>query len=193
MFRNLAEDIAYLLIKNKIVDIERRDIYVFGIEVLLLNSLNILTALVVSIVTGTKLHFLAFIFVFIPLRIFSGGYHAKTSEACYLITTVTYVLSVLCVKRFPDIYSSIPGLIALSVLIVPMILLAPIEHRNNPLSTYERKRNRLISIVLIVFDSLVFIAMFLLSTSAATSVLIFIAINSIIMLIGSLANRLTEK
>lgn len=193
MFHNLAEDIAYLLIKNKVADIEKRDIYVFGVEVLLLNSLNILTAFIVSIITGTKLHFLAFILVFVPLRIFTGGYHAKTSEACYLITTVTYVLSVLCVKRFPDIYSSIPGLIALSVLIVPMILLAPIEHRNNPLSPHERKINRLISIVLIVFDSLVFIAMFLLSTSAATSVMIFMAINSVIMLIGSLVNRLTEK
>lgn len=188
MFHNLAEDIAYLLIKNKVADIEKRDIYVFGVEVLLLNSLNILTAFIVSIITGTKLHFLAFILVFVPLRIFTGGYHAKTSEACYLITTVTYVLSVLCVKRFPDIYLSIPGLIALSVLIVPMILLAPIEHRNNPLSPHERKINRLISIVLIVFDSLVFIAMFLLSNSAATSVMIFMAINSIIMLIGSLAN-----
>ena len=188
MFHNLAEDIAYLLIKNKVADIEKRDIYVFGVEVLLLNSLNILTAFIVSIITGTKLHFLAFILVFVPLRIFTGGYHAKTSEACYLITTGTYVLSVLCVMRFPDIYSSIPGLIALSVLIVPMILLAPIEHRNNPLSTYERKRNHLISIVLLVFDSLVFIAMFLLSNSAATSVMIFMAINSIIMLIGSLAN-----
>ena len=193
MFHNLAEDIAYLLIKNKVADIEKRDIYVFGVEVLLLNSLNILTAFIVSIITGTKLHFLAFILVFVPLRIFTGGYHAKTSEACYLITTGTYVLSVLCVMRFPEMFSSIPALIALSVLIVPMILLAPIEHRNNPLSPHERKINRLISIVLIVFDSLVFIAMFLLSNSAATSVMIFMAINSIIMLIGSLANRSTEK
>ena len=193
MFRNLAEDIAYLLIKNKIVDIEKRDIYVFGVEVLLLNLLNILTALLVSIITGTKLHFLAFILVFVPLRIFSGGYHAKTSEVCYLITTATYVLSVLCVKRFPGMYSSIPALIALSVLIVPMILLAPIEHKNNSLSTYERKRNRLVSIALIAFDSLIFIALFLLSNSAATSIMIFMAINSVIMLIGSLANRSTEK
>lgn len=193
MFRNLAEDIAYLLIKNKIVDIEKRDIYVLGVEVLLLNLLNILTALLVSIVTGTKLHFLAFILVFVPLRIFSGGYHAKTSEVCYLITTGTYVLSVLCVNRFPEMYTSIPALIALSVLIVPMILLAPIEHKNNPLSPHERKRNRLISIVLIAFDSLIFIAMLLLSNSAATSVMIFMAINSVIMLIGSLANRSAEK
>ena len=193
MFRNLAEDIAYLLIKNKIVDIEKHDIYVFGVEVLLLNLLNILTAFIVSIITGTKLHFLTFILVFVPLRIFSGGYHAKTSEVCYLITTGTYVLSVLCVNRFPEMYTSIPALIALSVLIVPMILLAPIEHKNNPLSPHERKRNRLISIVLIAFDSLIFIAMLVLSNSAATSVMIFMAINSVIMLIGSLANRSTEK
>ena len=193
MFRYIAEDIAFLLIKNKIIDIEKRDECVYGAEVLLLNLSNILTALIISVLTKSMLHFAAFMLIFVPLRIFTGGYHAKTSEVCYLITTATYVLSVLCVKRFPEMYSSIPALIALSVLIVPMILLAPIEHKNNPLSAYERKRNRLVSIALIAFDSLLFIALFLLSNSAATSIMIFMAINSVIMLIGSLANRSTEK
>ena len=39
MFHNLAVDIAFLLIKNKIVDIEQRDIYVYGLEVIITNNL----------------------------------------------------------------------------------------------------------------------------------------------------------
>lgn len=38
MFHNLAVDIAFLLIKNKIVDIQQRDVYVYGLEVILLNG-----------------------------------------------------------------------------------------------------------------------------------------------------------
>lgn len=192
MFRYIAEDIAFLLIKNKIVDIEKRDECVYGAEVLLLNLSNILTALIISVLTKSMLHFAAFMLIFVPLRIFTGGYHAKTSESCYLITSAMYALTVLCVKLMPEQYSNIPAIITLAVLIVPIVLFAPVEHKNNPLNSDERKRNRLISIVLTVVDSLIFVALFILSVSAATSVMILMAVDSVLMLIGLLMNR-TKK
>ena len=190
MFRYIAEDIAFLLIKNKIVDIEKRDECVYGAEVLLLNLSNILTALIISILTKSMLHFVAFMLIFVPLRIFTGGYHAKTSESCYLITSAIYALTVLCVKLMPDLYSNIPAIITFAVLIVPIVLFAPVEHKNNPLTPNERRRNRLISIVLTAVDSLIFIALFILSISTATSVMIFMAVDSVLMLIGLLMNRI---
>lgn len=190
MFRYIAEDIAFLLIKNKIVDIEKRDECVYGAEVLLLNLSNILTALIISILTKSMLHFVAFMLIFVPLRIFTGGYHAKTSESCYLITSAIYALTVLCVKLMPDLYSNIPAIITFAVLIVPIVLFAPVEHKNNPLTPNERRRNRLISIVLTAVDSLIFIALFILSISTATSVMIFMAVDSILMMIGLLMNRI---
>lgn len=186
MFRYIAEDIAFLLIKNKIVDIEKRDECVYGAEVLLLNLSNILTALIISILTKSMLHFVAFMLIFVPLRIFIGGFHAKTSESCYLITSAIYALTILCVKLMPELYSNIPAIITLAILIVPIVLFAPVEHKNNPLTPDERKRNRLISIVLTAVDSLIFVALFILSISTATSVMIFMAVDSILMLIGFL-------
>ena len=193
MFRYLAEDIAFLLIKNKIVDIEKREECVFGVEVLLLNLTNILTALIISILSDTILHFAAFMLIFVPLRIFTGGCHAKTSERCYLITTAVYALSAFSVKQLPELYTSIPAVITFLILIVPIILLAPVENKNNPLNADERKRNRLISIVLTVVDSLIFIIMYLLSITAATSVMIFMAVDSILMLIGLMKNKSEKK
>ena len=121
MFQYIAEDIAFLLIKNKTVDIEKRDECVYGAEVLLVNLSNILTALIISILTKSMLHFAAFMLIFVPLRIFTGGYHAKTSESCYLITSSMYALTVLCVKLMPELYSNIPAIITLAVLIVPIL------------------------------------------------------------------------
>lgn len=190
MFRYIAEDIAFLLIKNKIVDIEKRDECVYGAEVLLLNLANILTALIISLLTKSMLHFAAFMLIFVPLRIFIGGFHAKKSESCYLITSAIYALTVLCVKLMPDLYSNIPAIITFAVLIVPIVLFAPVEHKNNPLTPNERRRNRLISIVLTAVDSLIFIALFILSISTATSVMIFMAVDSILMMIGLLMNRI---
>lgn len=190
MFRYIAEDIAFLLIKNKIVDIEKRDECVYGAEVLLLNLSNILTALIISILSKTMLHFVAFMLIFVPLRIFIGGFHAKTSESCYLITSTTYALTVLCVKLMPELYTNIPAIITLAILIIPIILFAPVEHKNNPLNTDERRRNRLISIILTAVDSLIFITLYILSIPTATSVMIFMVVDSVLMIIGLLINRI---
>ena len=189
MFRYLAEDIAFLLIKNKIVDIEKRDIYVYGLEAILLNLLNILTALTISILSNTMLHFGMFMLIFIPLRLFIGGYHAKTSESCYVITTTIYILTVLAVKFLPDLYCNIPAIITLIIFIIPIIALAPAENTNNPLSASQRKRNRFISLILTAIDSLIFIMLALNSYRVATSIMIFIAVNSVLMVLGIIEAR----
>ena len=185
MFRYIAEDIAFLLIKSKVVNIEERDVYVFGLEVLLLNSVNILTALIISLITNTMWHFMAFLLIYAPLRIFSGGYHAKHSETCFIISTLVYIASVLTVKLYPLLYTNT---VITAALFIPSILLtfvlAPVINKNNPLSEDERKRNRLVSIVLIVLDSVIFIMFKCWDFSPATSVMIFLAINTITILAG---------
>lgn len=186
MFRYIAEDIAFMLIKSKVADIEEREIYVFGLEVLLLNSINVLTALIISLISGTMWHFATFLLIFAPLRMFSGGYHAKRSETCFVISTLVYIASVLTVKLYPLLYTNTvvaTVLLVLSVLLT--IVLAPVVNKNNPLNKDERKRNRLISIVLISVDSVIFIMFKCWELSPAVSVMIFLAVNSVMMLVGA--------
>ena len=88
MFRNLAEDISFLLIKNKIVEIEKREIYIYGLEVILLNGGLLITFLIISLLCGEMINFLAYLIFFLPMRLFSGGYHAETSERCFILSTI---------------------------------------------------------------------------------------------------------
>lgn len=190
MFRHMAEGIALLLIRSNTVDIEEREVYVFGLEVLLLNSINVLTALIISLITNTMWHFAAFMLIFVPLRIFSGGYHAKRSETCFVISTLVYIASVLIVKLYPTLYaSSVASAVPVAASFLITVVLAPVVNKNNPLSEHERKRNRLISIVLIIVDSAIFIMLRCLEFSAAMSVMTFLAVNSITMLAGAVKEK----
>ncbi len=90
MFHNLAVDIAFLMIKNKIVDIQQRDIYVYGLEVLLFNGSLLSVFLIASLLCGEMINFLAYFIFFLPLRLFSGGYHAEKSESCFVLSTIMY-------------------------------------------------------------------------------------------------------
>ena len=84
MFKRLSEDIIFLLKKNKKLDIESYDIYVYAAEIILLNGSLLLICLVMSILLGELSHMLAFILFFIPLRMLVGGYHCKKSELCFI-------------------------------------------------------------------------------------------------------------
>lgn len=69
MFRNIADEIAFVLVENKIVENEKRDLYRYGAESLLLNLTIILIALIITFLTKTWCHLSVFVFLFVPLRI----------------------------------------------------------------------------------------------------------------------------
>ena len=51
MFHNIADDIILRFIAHKKIDIEEREVYTYGLEVILLNGLLILVFLLISIFT----------------------------------------------------------------------------------------------------------------------------------------------
>ena len=192
MFRNLAEDIAFLLIKHKILDIEQRDIYIYGLEVILLNGGLVLMFLTISLLFGVMINFWAYLIFFLPIRIFSGGYHAKTSERCFVLSTVMYGLSIALTKFIPLLYTlwewRIAGIVSLFVILV----MAPLINENNPLSKTQRKRNRIIVYILLVLD----LAFFILSCNyvwiIAANELVFIIFEAFLLLAGKISLYLTK-
>ena len=69
MFRYFAENITFVLIKNKILNIKNRNIYVYAIEVILLNVILLLSLLGISILGKDLSCFMGFLLFFVPLRI----------------------------------------------------------------------------------------------------------------------------
>ena len=193
MFEYLADDFAIFLIQRRIIDAKDRDLYCYGTEVLLLNILNVLIALAVTIFSGTWLHFLIFMLLFVPLRMCSGGYHAKKSSVCMIVSTVLYIAAVSAFKFFPYLYKNIFAIAVLIAASVFIFVKAPIINENNVLDRKSFKRNRIISRILICLDSIIFITLVLLEINAATSVMIFIMLIGFLMMISEIKSSAAKR
>lgn len=192
MFHNLAVDIAFLLIKNKIVDIQQRDIYVYGLEVILLNGSLLIVFLIASLLCGEMINFLAYFIFFLPLRLFSGGYHAEKSESCFVLSTIMYGISIAVTKFFPLLYLNWKWIAAGVISVVVILVLSPMVNENNPLTKEQQKRNRIIVCVLLAVDLVVFILSCSFNWRIASNELVFVAFDALLLLMGKVSPYLEE-
>lgn len=192
MFHNLAVDIAFLLIKNKIVDIKQRDVYVYGLEVILLNGSLLIVFLITSLLCREMINFWAYLIFFLPLRIFSGGYHAKSSESCFVLSTIMYGLSIAITFFFPLLYQNWKWTVAGVISIIVILALSPMVNENNPLTQSQRKRNRIIVCILLTADLVVFILCCYFNWQIASNVLIFIVFDALLLLMGKFSPYLED-
>lgn len=193
MFRNLAEDITFLLIKNKIVEIEKREIYIYGLEVILLNGGLLITFLIISLLCGEMVNFLAYLIFFLPMRLFSGGYHAETSERCFILSTITFGASIAASKLIPLLYIFNTGKIIGVISILVILVLAPLINENNPLNEAQRRRNRIILCTLLFIDLVFYILSCNYAWTIASNELIFIVMDAVLLLAGKLKQSISTR
>lgn len=81
MIKKLTNHIlSYLISSNAIDDNEEtKDYYRYGIEITISSLINILLIIIIGIVSGNALESIVFLACFIPLRQFTGGFHANRS------------------------------------------------------------------------------------------------------------------
>jgi accessory gene regulator B len=188
MFHEFAEDIAFWLISRKKADIEKREIYVYGLEVFLLNAGLITVLFVISVLAEAYSHFLMFLLFFVPLRMFAGGYHAKTSEKCFAMSAVMYITSLVIVRLFPLIYKSPYTIAAGLIFAVIIFLFAPVVNTDNRLSLRQIKRNKIIVRAMLCLDLGVFIVCYTRGYKDASSEVVFVGFVCVLMLAQKLAN-----
>lgn len=154
MLKFIAEEVTLYLIANKIIKIENRSFYIYGIELFVNNLLITATIAVIAILSKTIVISLIFCIAFYLIRAYSGGYHCKKYIQCYFASTLIYV-SLLLVNAYIGSNKLIASIILLCTSLPIIILRSPVEHENNPLTIEEKSKYRKISITLLsVFSTL---------------------------------------
>ncbi|MDE6529915.1 MAG: accessory gene regulator B family protein, partial [Lachnospiraceae bacterium] len=91
-----------------------------------------------------------FYIIFCVTRLFCGGYHAKSYAGCKIVFLAALVV-VLTLNEIPqEIFSSL-WIILWSYYALVVIGFAPIENENKPLEETEKKKYKIISILLSFF------------------------------------------
>ncbi len=165
---------------------EDKEIYLFGLIQGVIFLLNTFTALCIGMILNMLIEVIIYLVCFIPIRIFAGGYHAKTQFRCYIMSTVTTFVALRLIK-FLQISNSIFEIVVLIISIIIIWNLSPIEDDNKPLtkeeySIYKIKVRKLISIILgvLIFSFIINNQLILSSIQVAMFIL------SLVVIIGAI-------
>lgn len=143
MIHTIAESIIHFTIKNSPNSEKDKlhwEICLYGVEVFLSTVLNCIIVLLCGLAWGMVGESLLFLLAFIPLRIYSGGYHADTYFKC---NTIFAILVFFCFTLF-RLSDFVKNSIAFAICIVIIqallcLLYAPIEHENKKLTQKQKK------------------------------------------------------
>lgn len=142
MLHHCAESLTDFLYRHAAISPQKRPVYVYGIELTLSTSASFLSIIFFSLLFSSPLSSFVFLFVFVSLRSFSGGYHAKTYRSCFLITNGTYLASFALAKL---LYLSRVVVFGRALILLSLALIwiwAPITNRHHPLSPRAIRKNR---------------------------------------------------
>ena len=189
MFNRLSENIAFLLIKNKILDIENRDIYIYSLEVISLNLSIVMICFLMSIFTNSLIHFAAYVLFFIPLRILVGGYPCTQSETCLMLSVSVYVATIFMVKYKLEVFTGTILVVTAFISCIVILIWSPLINKNHPLDNYRISRNRKIIYGIIIVDFVLFIILSKYNLSLASSEAVFVILVALTLILGMVKDK----
>lgn len=143
----IVNRIVGFLLRNDAIDPDDRDVYEYGLYVLLADILDIGATLIIALLLRILPQTILYHAVFIPLRRSAGGFHASTRIRCFVLSLATWLLAMWLVELTAGVQAIS---IACSTLTLAAVWrFAPVEHENNPLSGDEmirlRRKSRIIA------------------------------------------------
>lgn len=189
MITSIARKITSYFVINEIISNKEKEIYEFCLEILLSTIINFAFVVVVSFICNKVFETLFYLVGFIPLRRYAGGYHAKNHFCCFCTLVVSYSLFLILLFFIVSrINCSLIIIIQLSSLVFTFIF-APIENKNNPVTTQRKDSFRWKSRVVVLIDCFVCLCMLPLSLTYS----LCIAIGTFTLSLSLIAAKLKEK
>lgn len=182
----ISSKIMAFVMKHTDVSPEMKDIYRYGIEITLSTILNFILIFVCSLALGDILAGAVYLFIFIFLRSFTGGYHATTYLRCNITMVTTFIITFVLYKIAA--YYELPLFIceATALLnLIPIFIWAPVPNKHKPLTDSQRNRSYKLSFLissvlsligLILYTLEIPIGLMFITTVTMVSVLIIIEI-----------------
>lgn len=113
----------------------RRAIYIYGFEITISSLAVMLSVFILSCLCGAVYTSFTFSLIFVSIRLFSGGYHAKTYGRCFILSNAVYLICFDAARLIQTLRIEFlcPFLVLSSMAVV--FMLTPIKNKNHPMSS----------------------------------------------------------
>ena len=163
---NISKDISDFFCRYGIIKKEEADIFKYGIDFFVISVLEVMSVIIISLFFKNFWYTLLYFFGFIPLRIYSGGYHADTKLRCYIILLFVYGIFTMLVKYISEAYILPLEIISIMLTAIMVLLSAPIVSNNKSINVIERNFYRKFSIYIMLIEFIIILfGMFMLHNS----------------------------
>lgn len=131
MIEKLAKTLAVWLTRVLNETNKKTDILCYGFQIVLNTIFSITLVVLLGSIIGKPLHTLFYLFSYCSIRIWAGGYHAKSNGKCIFLFVTFFIVSII----FADIIilNKTALIIILCVENIILFLVAPIGSNENPI------------------------------------------------------------
>lgn len=150
MITALSRKIADFLVRENTIEKKYLEVYMYGIELWLSSIISVLLLLFITIPLHRITEGIIFYIVFCITRLFCGGYHAKNYTGCKTVFSITLLTVLFLNEMLREIHLNL-WFILWCYYAGIMFCFAPIDNENKKLEEKEKKKYKIISIVLSFF------------------------------------------
>lgn len=131
----------------------------YGIEITLMTLTQILSVIILSVLFSDIFYAFIYLLFYIPIRIYSGGYHASTHLGCFFITNLLFLNILLIINFIPNQNYKNISIIVILICFPIIFFFTPIINPNNPVNFSKRLKYKFISRIYILVESIIIILM----------------------------------
>lgn len=149
-----AIHITNKLIEKGVINADYKEIYRYGFESLFSAAFELISIFVLAFLFGNFFETLLFFLTFIPLRLYAGGYHARTHFKCYILSIMMYILFSAIIYFTPSNLIAGFSLIFSLLSLIIVFLFSPVVHSNRYADKEHINKCRKISLIIVALGTL---------------------------------------
>lgn len=150
MATRIAAYITNKMLASSVIEEGDSELYCYGFFLLITRFFFFLVTAITGFLSGLLFESIAFYGVFMLLRSYAGGVHAKTETACTILTTLALIASVFGIRLLKQTNSLFVSILLLATGSLCILLLSPLDTKDKPLDSQDKKRYRMICDTLVL-------------------------------------------
>ena len=191
MIEKLSQRVLQYLLNSGVIEDtnDEKEYYQYGIEITISSILNIILILGIGLLTWNILESVVFLLLFIPIRQFTGGFHASTYFKCNLSFCIVFSL-ILILYHFTGVVLNTYSSILITFICVSLIIAeCPIENKNKPIPEKRKKFHKIMAALLSTIYGIVGIVLTAISNKYGALILYTLAAVAMLVIAAMLQDR----
>lgn len=186
----ICKNIIKELNRKNIIQRNETQIYEYALKILCYTSINIITIILIGIISGMLYESLLLLASFFSIRSFAGGIHANKYIHCYMFSVILIFLVIISIKYLLVYLNPLFIVFTEIISIILIFILSPLENNNKKLNKKEKIVYKCVSLLLSILFFVVSICVIKTNLLKFLSIACGVNLASILLFVGYLKRLL---